>query len=68
MARRQQALAAKILQDKDVQSLSSYIGVDAQNTTGNVGRFIPNNGGKDFFGNPLPTTDPCIGLNEIATK
>jgi hypothetical protein len=28
---------------------------------------IPNNGGRDFFGNPLPTTgDPCLGLAEIS--
>ncbi|MBM3223179.1 MAG: MdtB/MuxB family multidrug efflux RND transporter permease subunit [Candidatus Tectomicrobia bacterium] len=38
MAERQQALAAIILQDPDVQSLSSFIGVDGINTTLNSGR------------------------------
>jgi len=38
MAQRQQALAKIILQDKDVESLSSFIGVDGTNTTPNAGR------------------------------
>ncbi|HLY65187.1 MAG TPA: efflux RND transporter permease subunit [Chloroflexota bacterium] len=38
MSQRQQALAAAILKDKDVQSLSSFIGVDGTNTTPNSGR------------------------------
>jgi multidrug efflux pump len=38
MAQRQQALAKVILQDKDVESLSSFIGVDGTNTTPNQGR------------------------------
>jgi multidrug efflux pump len=38
MTRRQQALAKVILQDKDVESLSSFIGVDGTNTTPNAGR------------------------------
>ena len=42
MARRQRALAQKILQDKDVASLSSFIGVDGTNTTLNSGRFLIN--------------------------
>ncbi len=42
MARRQQALAALILQDKDVDSLSSFIGVDGTNATLNSGRFLIN--------------------------
>jgi len=42
MAERQQALAAKILEDKDVTSLSSFIGVDGSNTTLNSGRFLIN--------------------------
>jgi len=42
MARRQQALADKILQDKDVASLSSFIGVDGTNNTLNSGRFLIN--------------------------
>ena len=38
MAQRQQALAKVILQDPAVESLSSFIGVDGQNTTLNSGR------------------------------
>src|SRR5438309_1640330 len=38
MTQRQQALAKVILQDKDVESLSSFIGVDGTNTTPNSGR------------------------------
>jgi len=38
MALRQQELAKIILQDKDVESLSSFIGVDGTNTTPNAGR------------------------------
>jgi len=38
MANRQQALAAAILKDKDVESLSSFIGVDGTNMTPNSGR------------------------------
>ncbi|HEY0105352.1 MAG TPA: MdtB/MuxB family multidrug efflux RND transporter permease subunit [Rhizomicrobium sp.] len=42
MSRRQQALAAAILQDPDVVSLSSFIGVDGNNATMNSGRFLIN--------------------------
>ena len=42
MADRQQALAAAILTDTDVQSLSSFIGVDGNNVTINSGRFLIN--------------------------
>jgi len=42
MARRQRALAQKLLQDKDVASLSSFIGVDGTNNTLNSGRFLIN--------------------------
>ncbi|HWA68534.1 MAG TPA: MdtB/MuxB family multidrug efflux RND transporter permease subunit [Rhizomicrobium sp.] len=42
MATRQQALADKILQDPDVASLSSFIGVDGTNNTLNSGRFLIN--------------------------
>ncbi|MBV9201829.1 MAG: MdtB/MuxB family multidrug efflux RND transporter permease subunit [Alphaproteobacteria bacterium] len=42
MAQRQQALAAAILKDSDVVSLSSFIGVDGTNTTLNTGRFLIN--------------------------
>ena len=42
MAQRQQALAAAVLRDPDVVSLSSFIGVDGANTTLNQGRFLIN--------------------------
>jgi len=42
MAERQQALAKVILQDPDVESLSSFIGVDGINTTMNSGRMLIN--------------------------
>lgn len=42
MSRRQQALAAEILKDPDVQSLSSFIGVDGTNASINTGRMLIN--------------------------
>jgi multidrug efflux pump len=42
MADRQQALAVAILTDPDVQSLSSFIGIDGNNVTLNSGRFLIN--------------------------
>ena len=42
MADRQQALAAVVLQDPAVQSLSSFIGVDGANATLNAGRVLIN--------------------------
>jgi len=42
MAARQQQLANAILGDPDVQSLSSFIGVDGSNVTLNSGRFLIN--------------------------
>src|SRR5690242_14517971 len=42
MSERQQALAAEILKDPDVESLSSFIGVDGANTTLNSGRILIN--------------------------
>jgi multidrug efflux pump len=42
MAERQQALASVILKDPDVQSLSSFIGIDGTNTTLNSGRISIN--------------------------
>ncbi len=42
MADRQEALAAAILKDPDVASLSSFIGVDGNNVTLNSGRFLIN--------------------------
>lgn len=42
MAERQRRLAAVVLEDPDVASLSSFIGVDGQNVTLNSGRFLIN--------------------------
>jgi multidrug efflux pump len=42
MAAHQQALARAILSDPDVESLSSFIGVDGTNVTLNSGRFLIN--------------------------
>jgi multidrug efflux pump len=42
MAERQQQLASLILKDPDVESLSSFIGVDGTNTTLNSGRILIN--------------------------
>ncbi|MGO8848034.1 MAG: multidrug efflux RND transporter permease subunit [Methylocella sp.] len=42
MAERQQALAQAILRDPDVESLSSFIGIDGANMTMNSGRFLIN--------------------------
>jgi multidrug efflux pump len=42
MAERQRALAEAILRDRDVASLSSFIGVDGTNVTLNSGRFLIN--------------------------
>ncbi|MGH7126105.1 MAG: efflux RND transporter permease subunit, partial [Stellaceae bacterium] len=42
MAERQTALATAILKDPDVDSLSSFIGVDGTNSTLNSGRFLIN--------------------------
>jgi multidrug efflux pump len=50
MARHQQELAAAILKDPDVVSVSSFIGVDGSNTTLNSGRFLINLKPKDDRG------------------
>ena len=42
MSKRQEALAGALLRDPDVESLSSYIGVDGTNATLNSGRFLIN--------------------------
>ncbi|GGF39868.1 transport system membrane protein [Aliidongia dinghuensis] len=47
MAANQQALADAILKDPDVESLSSFIGVDGSNTTLNAGRLLINLKPKD---------------------
>ena len=47
MAKRQEDLARIVLQDRDVVSLTSFIGVDGTNTTLNNGRFLINLKPKD---------------------
>jgi multidrug efflux pump len=42
MGELQQQVAAELLKDPDVASLTGYIGVDGTNTTGNTGRFLIN--------------------------
>ncbi|HEY4989050.1 MAG TPA: efflux RND transporter permease subunit, partial [Opitutaceae bacterium] len=42
MATRQQAVASIVLKDPDVESLSSFVGVDGTNTTLNSGRMLIN--------------------------
>ena len=59
MAEHQQALAAAILKDPDVVSLSSFIGVDGNNTTLNSGRFLINLKPKD---------DRTLNATEIARR
>ncbi|HEY4043098.1 MAG TPA: efflux RND transporter permease subunit, partial [Rhodopila sp.] len=59
MAEHQQALAAAILKDPDVVSLSSFIGVDGNNTTLNSGRFLINLRPKD---------DRSLNATEIARR
>jgi multidrug efflux pump len=59
MAEHQQALAAKILKDPDVVSLSSFIGVDGSNTTLNSGRFLINLKPKD---------DRTLNATEVARR
>jgi multidrug efflux pump len=47
MARLQQALAEAVLKDPDVESLSSFVGIDGTNTTLNTGRMLINLKPKD---------------------
>jgi multidrug efflux pump len=47
MAKRQEALARQILKDPDVESLTSFIGIDGSNATVNTGRFLINLKDKD---------------------
>ena len=57
MATAQQALAEKILDDPDVESLSSFIGIDAQNSTLNAGRIQINLKDKDTEGRKSTALD-----------
>ncbi len=59
MADYQQKLAARILEDPAVESLSSFIGVDGVNTTPNSGRFLIN---------LKPKTERKITVGEIIKR
>jgi multidrug efflux pump len=55
MSERQRELATAILKDKDVVSLSSFIGVDGTNTTPNSGRFQINLTSRDERSDDITT-------------
>jgi multidrug efflux pump len=55
MGERQNALAQQLLKDKDVKSLSSFIGVDGTNDTLNSGRFLINLAAKDDRSDDIET-------------
>jgi multidrug efflux pump len=55
MADHQNALAAAILKDQDVTSLTSFIGVDGTNNTLNSGRFLINLKAKDDRSDDIET-------------
>jgi multidrug efflux pump len=55
MSERQRELAAAILKDKDVESLSSFIGVDGTNTTPNSGRLQINLKSRDERNDDITT-------------
>jgi multidrug efflux pump len=55
MIERQQALADVILKDSDVESLSSFVGIDGTNTTLNNGRFLINLKPKDDRSSSIQT-------------
>jgi len=59
MAARQAQLAAVILEDPEVTSLTSYIGIDGTNTTLNNGRFLIN---------LRPHDDRSLTANQIARR
>ena len=66
MSRRQQALAAAILEDPNVASLSSFIGVDGNNATLNSGRFLINLVPKDERSDTV--TDAITGIVDRARQ
>ena len=59
MSERQEALAAAILKDPDVVSLSSFVGVDGANVTLNTGRFLIN---------LRPRNDRTLNATEISQR
>ncbi|WP_416425464.1 MdtB/MuxB family multidrug efflux RND transporter permease subunit [Pseudomonas sp. App30] len=70
MSQRQQDLAAIVLQDPDVESLSSYIGVDGDNATLNSGRMLINlkplgqrsHTASEVIANIQPEADKLVGM------
>jgi multidrug efflux pump len=62
MATRQNQLASVILNDPDVVSLTSFIGVDGTNTTLNSGRFLINLKPKDDRSDDISTIVRRLGL------
>ncbi|MEI9990813.1 MAG: MdtB/MuxB family multidrug efflux RND transporter permease subunit [Rhizomicrobium sp.] len=66
MSRRQQALAAALLEDPNVASLSSFIGVDGNNATLNSGRFLINLVPKDERSDSI--TDAVSGILDRARQ
>ncbi|MCD0497444.1 multidrug efflux RND transporter permease subunit [Achromobacter sp. MY14] len=66
MSRRQQAVAESLLADPDVQSLSSFIGIDAMNTTLNTGRLLINL--KPWSERSAPLADVMARLDERARQ
>ncbi|SOB53462.1 MdtB/MuxB family multidrug efflux RND transporter permease subunit [Pseudomonas lundensis] len=70
MSQRQQELGAIILQDPDVESLSSYIGVDGDNATLNSGRMLINlkphsersDSAADVIARLQPQLDTLVGI------
>ena len=68
MAQRQQALAAAILKDPDVVSLSSFIGVDGTNSTLNTGRFLINLKPRDAAPYLGQRRDPAAGAGDARCR
>ncbi len=66
MSHRQQALVAAILDDPNVASLSSFIGVDGNNATLNSGRFLINLVPKDERADSV--TDAVTGILDRAKQ
>ena len=68
MAQRQQALAAAILKDKDVESLSSFIGVDGTNTTPNSGRIQINLKSRDERSDDVTDGDEAVAAGDCRRR
>ncbi|HEX4378257.1 MAG TPA: efflux RND transporter permease subunit [Steroidobacteraceae bacterium] len=63
MIERQQALAEVLLKDPDVESLSSFVGIDGTNTTLNNGRYLINLRPKEQRADTLPMTLARLSRN-----